>query len=104
MNDKQLAKKISNIRIKDNHSVLCFTLKEKYTENNKIINQKFEIEGVYNQIPKNEKSHYHGLSAKNYHLCIFDMDRDHYACIGANTAPELVKEFRREFPGAITIE
>ena len=104
MNDKQLAKKISNIRIRDNHSVLCFTLKEKYTWNHKIINQQLRIEGVYNQIPKNEKSHYHGLNAKNYHLCIFDKDRNHYACISADTAPALVKEFRREFNGVLTIE
>ena len=97
MNEKQLAKKLSNIRINDKHGVLCFTLKIVDNYRNEIINQQFEIEGVYNKIPKNE-------SAKNYHLCIFDVDNDHYACISADTAPELVKEFRREFDGVLTIE
>ena len=92
MNIKELAKIISYIRI--NSSSNCVFMDFDLYNNNKLI-EHFYCEGVYNQIPKEDKIQY---NETNYRLPFFYRDDDHFE-IWANNALECAELIERELFG-----
>tara|TARA_R100000234_G_C4968749_1_gene165165 strand:- start:110 stop:469 length:360 start_codon:yes stop_codon:yes gene_type:complete len=95
MNNKEIAKKITAIRLNNNHSVICFDLKI-FDKGYKAHTYHLYAEGVYNHTPLKEKAE--GWTSYKISFFDFDNDNEHYFTAIGDTALDIAKEIKRQFP------
>jgi len=97
VNNKEIAKKITSMRLNtpNNHSVICFDLKI-FDKGYKDHTLHLYAEGVYNHTIRKEKA----KGYKSYHISFFNVDDDneHYFTAYGDTALDIAKEIKRQFP------